>query len=149
VEIIKGFQTWYFGELAYAVLSCLVKTSVILFLQEAYIVRLRTGKANVRRYIRWTLYICLRVIWATSIVFLSASIFQCSPPSHYWKQFENPSSEGACSKSVVPAAGIALSIVTAVSDWALASVPIVALLRTQIPWQKKAAIQALSSLGVL
>ncbi|KAH7233918.1 uncharacterized protein BKA55DRAFT_653117 [Fusarium redolens] len=147
-EVTKGFQTWYFGELIYAVLSCLVKTSVILFLQEAYIGRRKIRKATDRRKICWILYICLAVIWATSIVFLSASIFQCSPPSHYWKQFENPSSEGACSKSVVPAAGIALSIVSAVSDWVLASVPTVALLKTQIPWQKKAAIQALSSLGV-
>ncbi|EXK25457.1 hypothetical protein FOMG_17884 [Fusarium oxysporum f. sp. melonis 26406] len=148
-EVTKGFQTWYFGELIYAMLSCLVKTSVILFLQEAYIGRRKIRKATDRRKICWILYICLAVIWATSIVFLSASIFQCSPPSHYWKQFENPSSEGACSKSVVPAAGIALSIVSAVSDWVLASVPTVALLKTQIPWQKKAAIQALSSLGVL
>ncbi|TXB98042.1 hypothetical protein FocTR4_00017080 [Fusarium oxysporum f. sp. cubense] len=124
-EVTKGFQTWYFGELIYAMLSCLVKTSVILFLQEAYIGRRKIRKATDRRKICWILYICLAVIWATSIV------------------------EGACSKSVVPAAGIALSIVSAVSDWVLASVPTVALLKTQIPWQKKAAIQALSSLGVL
>ncbi|KAI3564296.1 hypothetical protein IWW34DRAFT_642262 [Fusarium oxysporum f. sp. albedinis] len=148
-EITIGFQTWYFGELIYPVLSCLTKTSVILFLQQAYIVKFQTREATNRRYIQWVLYICLCAIWTSSNVFLSASIFQCSPPSHYWMQFEDPSSEGTCSKSIVPAAGIVLSIVTAASDWALASVPIVALTKTQIPWRKKAAIQALSSLGVV
>ncbi|KAK2670337.1 hypothetical protein RAB80_014474 [Fusarium oxysporum f. sp. vasinfectum] len=148
-EITIGFQTWYFGELIYPVLSCLTKTSVTLFLQQAYIVKFQTREATNRRYIQWVLYICLCAIWTSSNVFLSASIFQCSPPSHYWMQFEDPSSEGTCSKSIVPAAGIVLSIVTAASDWALASVPIVALTKTQIPWRKKAAIQALSSLGVV
>ncbi|KAF5978858.1 P-type ATPase [Fusarium coicis] len=76
VEATKGFQTWYLGELIYAMLSCLFKTSVVLFFQEAYIGRSKIRKATNRRKICWILYICLAVIWATSIVFLSASIFQ-------------------------------------------------------------------------
>ncbi|SCN99794.1 uncharacterized protein FFB20_11001 [Fusarium fujikuroi] len=145
-EIITGFQMWYFGELINAVLSCLIKTSIVLFLREAYIGR---RKATDQRKISWMLYICFSGMCAVSVVFLSASIFQCSPPSHYWKQFKDPKNEGACSKSVVPATGIALSIISTITDFVLASVPTVALLKTQIPWQKKAAIQGLSSLGVL
>ncbi|EMT73012.1 hypothetical protein FOC4_g10001860 [Fusarium odoratissimum] len=50
-EITIGFQTWYFGELIYPVLSCFTKTSVILFLQQAYIVKFQTREATNRRYI--------------------------------------------------------------------------------------------------
>jgi hypothetical protein len=150
VEIVKGFQTWYFGELIYAVLSCFTKTSIILYLHRLYIGE-PSKRATVNRpFLRITLTICLVCVWATSIVFFLTSIFQCSPVGYYWRQFNDPISPGTCSKSIVPIAGIVLSVVLALSDWTLALVvPIISLWSSRLPWKTKAAIQALTSLGVL
>jgi hypothetical protein len=150
VEIVKGFQTWYFGELIYAALSCFTKTSVVLYLHRLYIGEPSKGATVNRPFLRITLTICLVCVWATSIVFFLTSIFQCSPVGYYWGQFNDPISPGKCSKSIVPIAGIVLSIVLALSDWTLALVvPIMSLWNARLPWKTKAAIQALTSLGVL
>jgi hypothetical protein len=96
------------------------------------------------------LIVCLVCVWATSIVFFLTSIFQCSPVGYYWEQFKHPVRPGTCSKSIVPIAGIVLSVVLALSDWTLALVvPIMSLWKSWLPWQTKAAIHALTSLGVL
>ncbi|SCO92589.1 uncharacterized protein FRV6_16717 [Fusarium oxysporum] len=150
VEIVKGFQTWYFGELIYAVLSCFTKTSVVLYLHRLYIGEPSKRVIVNKPILRISLIICLVCVWATSIVFFLTSIFQCSPVGYYWGQFNDPVSSGKCSKSIVPIAGIVLSIVLALSDWTLALVvPIMSLWNARLPWKTKAAIHALTSLGVL
>jgi hypothetical protein len=148
--IVKGFQTWYFGELIYAALSCFIKTSVVLYLHQLYIGQPSKRAIVNRPFLRVTLALCLVCVWATSIVFFLTSIFQCSPVGYYWEQFNVPISPGKCSKSIVPITGIVLSIVLALSDWTLALVvPVMSLWNARLPWKTKAAIQALTSLGVL
>ncbi|KAI8411419.1 hypothetical protein FOFC_08013 [Fusarium oxysporum] len=150
VEIVKGFQTWYFGELIYAVLSCFTKTSVVLYLHRLYIGEPSKGAIVNKPILRISLIACLVCVWATSIVFFLTSIFQCSPVGYYWEQFKHPVRPGTCSKSIVTIAGIVLSVVLALSDWTLALVvPIMSLWKSWLPWQTKAAIHALTSLGVL
>ncbi|EXA29990.1 hypothetical protein FOVG_18592 [Fusarium oxysporum f. sp. pisi HDV247] len=150
VEIVKGFQTWYFGELIYAVLSCFTKTSVVLYLHRLYIGEPSKGAIVNKPILRISLIVCLVCVWATSIVFFLTSIFQCTPVGYYWEQFKHPVRPGTCSKSIVPIAGIVLSVVLALSDWTLALVvPIMSLWKSWLPWKTKAAIHALTSLGVL
>ncbi|KAG8673888.1 hypothetical protein FPOAC1_007207 [Fusarium poae] len=149
-EVVKGFQTWYFGELLYAALSCSVKTSLVVYLRRVYVVNSPSLKI--------ILNLCLVCIWATSTAFFFASIFQCSPVGYYWGQFRRPTVpersdktivRGKCHKNIVPIAGIVLSIVLAISDWVLALVPIMSLWKGSLPWKTKFGIQALASLGVL
>jgi hypothetical protein len=102
-----------------------------------------------RPFIRKGVTTCLILVWATSTVFLFASIFQCSPVGYFWGQFQNSDGSGKCLKSIVPITGIVLSVVLALSDWALALVPIISIWKLQLPWKKKIVIQGLSSLGVL
>ena len=145
-EVVVGFQTWYVGEVIYALLSCFIKTSVVLYLHRAFFGK-RDGPDISIPALKHVLNGCLVLVWVTSVSFLFTSIFQCSPPSHYWEQFEDPDSLGSCSKTAVPALGIAVSAVLAIGDWALALVPSIVLWKMKLPLRTRIALQALLSLG--
>ncbi|KAH7191481.1 hypothetical protein BKA60DRAFT_601639 [Fusarium oxysporum] len=104
----------------------------VLYLHRLYIGEPSKGAIVNKPILRISLIVCLVCVWATSI------------------QFKHPVRPGTCSKSIVPIAGIVLSVVLALSDWTLALVvPIMSLWKSWLPWQTKAAIHALTSLGVL
>ncbi len=90
----------------------------------------------------------LALVWLITFVFFFVTLFQCSPPSHFWEQvFQKPGSCG--NQDVVPATGIALSVVNAVCDFVLALLPITMIWDVQLNMRTKLTVAALLSMGVL
>lgn len=139
-QVIVSFKAWYFGELLYALVSVSVRTSVALTLLGLY------NHAQHRTLYMILLLTCLGIVGLVSLVFFFASMFQCSPPTHYWKQFEDPTRVGTCANTVVPTTAIVLSVVAAVSDLILAVFPMARVWNASLSQRKGAFI--LMSLGL-
>lgn len=140
-QIVIAFQTWYFGELIYALVSVSVRLSVGIFL-----LKFSDGTTYHQLY-KWLFWGSLSLVACVATIFFFASLFQCSPPQYYWEQFENPESDGSCQNDIVPLVAIILSVVAAISDWLLAFLSMAILWKTSIPWQSKLKIVVLLSLG--
>jgi hypothetical protein len=140
-QIVIAFQTWYFGELIYALVSISVRLSVGIFLLKL------SDRTKYRQRYKNLFWVSLSIVVCVATIFFFASLFQCSPPQYYWEQFENPESDGSCRNDIVPTAAIVLSVVAAISDWLLAVLSIAILWKTSIPWQSKLKIGVLISLG--
>lgn len=114
-----------------------VKVSIALFL-----LRIAVQK----RYI-WTLRVSMVIIivWSTAIFFYT--LFECQPVAALWDD-NIPGSKCASRKSFVSAA-YSMSVMTILSDWLYALIPIPMLWSVKMSVQAKVTVVFILSLGVL
>ena len=106
-EASVAFRAWFICELIYGPLSTLIRTSIAVL-----ILRFSPSKAQ-----KWTLYACLAIVCIFTIVYFFFNLLQCSPPSYFWKQFEDVNISGSCDDPhLLPNAAIAHSLIAALSD---------------------------------
>lgn len=109
-ETSVAFRAWFICELIYGPLSALVRTSIAVL-----ILRFNPSKLEAR-----VLYSCLAVVYIFIIVYFFINLLQCSPPSYFWKQFEDFTMSGSCrNPHLLPNAAIAHSLIAAFSDFTI------------------------------
>lgn len=97
---------WWLCELLYTISLVFVRLSIAVFL-------LRICVKTVHKII-----ICatLAMMLAYSIFYFFLVIFQCSPVSFFWGQYE--SMDGACiNPAIIPDASVTHSVVNFTADW--------------------------------
>lgn len=114
-----------------------VKLSIAIFL-----LRLAVQK----RY-TWTLRISIVILVIWSLVIFSIEIFQCTPVQAQW-DFRIPNSRCAPPETFVDGA-YSFSVLTVLTDWFYAIIPIPMIWSVQMSVQKKMAVAFVLSLGVL
>lgn len=114
-----------------------IKLSIAIFL-------LRLAVA--RRY-RWTLWGSMTIIAIWSAVLFFWDLFQCTPVQAQW-DYRIPNSRCVTSDQVVSAA-YALSVMTIVTDWLYALLPIPMVWNVEMSKQAKATVVVLLGLGIL
>ncbi|KAK0761659.1 hypothetical protein N5P37_005641, partial [Trichoderma harzianum] len=143
-QISIALQSWYAGESIYGPLSALVRTSIGIFIMR---LSAKTTKAGSSSFILW---VSLSLTWGFTVVYLFINIFQCSPVSFYWKQFEEQDIHGSCSNSKrVPIAAICHSVVAALCDFVLGFLPAWTLWGAQLGPLRRLGLIILLSFGML
>jgi len=105
-DIPKAMFIWWLCELLYTISLVFVRLSIAVFL-------LRICVKTVHKII-----ICatLAMMLAYSIFYFFLVIFQCSPVSFFWGQYE--SMDGACiNPAIIPDASVTHSVVNFTADW--------------------------------
>ncbi|KAI2466705.1 hypothetical protein F4781DRAFT_339993 [Annulohypoxylon bovei var. microspora] len=118
----------------------LIKLSIGIFL-----LRLATQK----RY-RYTLYASIVVVSIWSIVLFFWNIFQCNPVAAQWDYtiLENDSTSHCVSADEIVSAAYGLSIMTILSDWLYALIPIPMLWKVKMTTQTKLTVVIVLGLGI-
>jgi hypothetical protein len=114
-----------------------IKLSIAIFL-----LRIATKK----RY-TWTLKISMFIVTVWSLAIFLFDIFQCAPIKAQW-DFTIMNSKCAPGGSFV-AAAYSISVLTVITDWIYAIIPIPMIWSVQLTTQKKATVTFVLSLGVL
>ncbi|TVY47169.1 hypothetical protein LOCC1_G002578 [Lachnellula occidentalis] len=137
-DIPKALFYWWLCELLYTITIVFVRLSIAVIL-------LRIGGKPVHKII---IYTTLTMMLAYSIFYSFLVIFQCSPISFFWAQFEGL--KGTCIKpTIFPAASITHSAVNFTSDWILGLLPIALIWNLRMNRRTKVSVAAVLSLGVL
>lgn len=108
----------------------------------AFLLRLAIQK----RY-RYTIYISMAVILVWSLVLWFWDMFQCSPVKAQW-DYTLPNYTCVSAQAVVNAA-YALSVMTIVTDWLYALLPIPMIWKLKMTTQAKATVVVILGLGIL
>lgn len=139
-EATIAFRAWFVWESLYGPLSAAVRTSIALFL-----FKLRPSDAAKK-----ALYGCLGTIYAFTVAYILINVLQCSPPSYFWRQFEDIDAVGSCpNPHMVPKAAIAHSVLAALSDWLIALLTFLLLRRSMMGKWKKTVTVVFLSLGTV
>lgn len=133
-----SLRAWYFCEVLYSPITICIRVSICLFL-----LRIATQKLH-----RWILLINIGAITIISLAFFFVMIFQCDPPSFFWRRVLGE--EGKCmSIEIVPDATIAHSVISAVSDWVVGLLPVAILWKVKINLRTKITIAFMLSMGIM
>ncbi|KAJ6785441.1 hypothetical protein PWT90_09560 [Aphanocladium album] len=139
-EAAIAFRAWFICELLYGPLTAVVRTSILLVL-------LRLCRSKLDKMI---LYICLGTNYVFAIAYIFLNLFQCSPPSFFWRQFEDVNLKGSCAHpNMVPNAAIAHSAISAPSDLVTALMVLKLMRHTMLDWRTKVSVMIFLSLGLL
>lgn len=114
-----------------------IKLSIALFL-----LRLATA----RRY-KWILWVSMSIIAIWSLVAFFWDVFQCKPVEAQW-DFTIPNQTCVTPDQIVSAA-YALSVMTILSDWLYALLPIAMIWGVQMTKQAKITVSIVLGLGIL
>ena len=114
-----------------------IKMSIAIFL-----LRLAVQK----RY-RYTLWISLFVVLIWSVVLFFWNMFQCSPVQAQW-DFTIPNQKCVDPQAIVNAA-YALSVMTILSDWLYAILPIPMIWSVKMTTQQKLTVSVVLGMGIL
>lgn len=137
-QAATSLRAWYICEVLYSPITLAIRTSICLLL-----LRLALNKAH-----RWIIYANLAVVFAISVAFFFIMVFQCMPPSYFWRQLYGD--EGSCiNYNIVPDATIAHSIISALSDWCIGLLPIALLWHVNLNRRTKALVAVLLSMGMV
>lgn len=137
-DIPKALYFWWLCELFYTVTTVFIRLSIAVFL-------LRICVKTTHKVI---IYATLAGVLAFSTFYFFLVLFQCSPVSFFWGQYEGM--KGTCiNPAAVPDASIAHSVVSFTADWILGLLPIVLIWDIQMNRRTKISIAAILSLGLL
>ncbi|KAK4130421.1 hypothetical protein BT67DRAFT_429600 [Trichocladium antarcticum] len=133
-----ALYTWFISEVLYAPLSALIRTSIAVFL-------LRIPPARAYRFI---IYANILVVWILCVAYFFLLVFQCNPPSHFYMQVLGQ--PGSCiAPETIPCATIVHSILSALTDFTLASLPIAIMWNLRLKRRTKIVIAAILGMGFL
>jgi hypothetical protein len=133
-----SLQAWYICEVLYSPLSAAIRCSIALFLY----------KLAVQRIHQIYIWINIGVVLVVSTVYFFIMTFQCYPPSFFWTAVLG--GKGKClDPRIVPNASIVYSVLMAISDLALAILPVWMLWNVKLNKRTKASIAVLLSMGTV
>ncbi|KAE9369910.1 hypothetical protein N431DRAFT_381270 [Stipitochalara longipes BDJ] len=135
-ERIQGLKYQALATLTYVANMMFIKLSIAIFL-----LRIATKK----RY-TWTLKISMVIVTIWSLAIFFFDIFQCTPVQAQW-DFTIQNSKCASGDSFV-AAAYSISVLTVITDWMYAIIPIPMIWSVQMSTQKKITVAFVLSLGI-
>ncbi|KAK8055260.1 hypothetical protein PG993_000487 [Apiospora rasikravindrae] len=153
--IIVALRAWYLGEVLYVPTATLIRMSIAFFLLRiavkpwhVWITRINVGVIlviNIVYFFNGARTLLIRYIIAKVMV------IQCTPPSFFWEgPAKVPGAHGSCiNKAIVPISTILHSVLSALSDWTLALLPIAMLWNVQINLRTKISVAVLLSTGLV
>jgi hypothetical protein len=90
----------------------------------------------------------MTMIISFSVFYFFLVLFQCSPVSFFWDQYEGK--KGGCiDPAVVPDSSIVHSVVSFTADWILGLLPVALLWHLKMDTRTKVSVAGLLSLGLL
>ncbi|KAF9869481.1 hypothetical protein CkaCkLH20_13078 [Colletotrichum karsti] len=107
-----------------------------------FLLRLSNSKAY-----NWIIYISLAIVTVWSTVIFFWNVFQCSPVHAQW-DYTIPNSQ-CVSPDAVVAAAYSISVMTILSDWLYALMPIPMIWNVKMTTQAKATVIVILGLGIL
>ncbi|KAK7969905.1 hypothetical protein PG988_008978 [Apiospora saccharicola] len=139
--IIVALRAWYLGEVLYVPNATLIRMSIALFLL----------RIAVKSWHVWITRVNIVVILIINVGYFFIMVVQCTPPSFFWEgPARVPGAQGSCiNKAIVPISTIVHSVLSAVSDWTLALLPIAMLWNVQINLRTKISVALLLSTGLV
>lgn len=135
VAFLKGV---YACRVLYPPVSLAIRVSVCLFL-------LRLVNKKLYRHM---IYALLGLESAASLGLFVATVFHCTPPSHFWKQAMGPG-DGTCVHQALAAAGFVHGAISAFSACFVGVLPIFILWSIRVDFRTKATIIALLGMSIL
>lgn len=102
--------------------------------------------ASQRRY-KWIIWVSMGIVAAMSSALFLWDMFQCNPVAAQW-DYTIPNHMCVAPEQVIQAA-YALSVLSILSDWLYALLPIPMLWKAQMTPQAKATVSVVLGLGVL
>jgi hypothetical protein len=137
-NIPRALYFWWLCELFYTVTTVSIRLSIAVFLLRICI---KPGQ-------RWLIYGTMTMIICFSIFYFFLVLFQCSPVSFFWDQYEGK--KGFCiDPAAVPDASIAHSVLSLTADWILGLLPVALLWHLKMDTRTKVSVAGLLSLGLL
>ncbi|KAI1810101.1 hypothetical protein GGS20DRAFT_226083 [Poronia punctata] len=136
-EIVR--RNWYGNMVVSGPVSGLVRVSIALFLL----------RLSARRWQKILLHIIIGTTTATTVVYSFIALFQCSPPSYYWKSAREGSSGSCRHTDTVRIATLIWGSLAAAMDWVLGILPIIILWHVRINRPSKVGIAGLLSFGII
>ncbi|KAK8088242.1 hypothetical protein PG997_003203 [Apiospora hydei] len=138
--IITALRAWYLGEVLYVPTATLIRTSIAFFLL----------RIAVKSWHVWITRINIVVILVLNIGYFFRRE-HCTPPSFFWEgPAKVPGAHGSCiNKAIVPISTIFHSVLSAISDWTLALLPIAMLWDVQINLRTKISVAMLLGTGLV
>jgi len=133
----RRIQYQTLATITYVANMMFIKLSIAIFL-----LRIATKK----RY-TWTLKISMVIVTIWSLAIFLFEIFQCNPLQAQW-DFTIQNSKCVSGDSFV-AAAYSISVLTVITDWMYAIIPIPMIWSVQMTTQKKVTVAFVLSLGVL
>ncbi|KAK7951134.1 uncharacterized protein PG986_006862 [Apiospora aurea] len=139
--IITALRAWYLGEVLYVPTATLIRMSIAFFLL----------RIAVKSWHVWITRINIVVILVFNIGYFFIMVIQCTPPSFFWEgPAKVPGAHGSCiNKAIVPISTIFHSVLSAISDWTLALLPIAMLWDVQINLRTKISVAMLLGTGLV
>ncbi|KAI8299567.1 hypothetical protein K4K61_010538 [Colletotrichum sp. SAR11_59] len=143
----KGFQAddWLMLVAQYQALATATYVLDMLFIKLSigfFLLRLSTSKVY-----NWIIYVSLAIITVWSTVIFFWNIFQCSPVEAQW-DYTILNSQ-CVSPNAVVAAAYSISVMTILSDWLYALIPIPLIWNVKMSKQAKATVIVILGLGIL
>lgn len=137
-DIPKALYYWWLCELFYTVTTVFIRLSIAVFL-------LRICVKPIHKNI---VYGALTMVILFSVFYFFLVLFQCTPYSYFWGQYEGK--KGSCiNPAVVPDASIAHSVVSFTADWILGLLPIALIYDLKMNARTKVSVAVLLGLGLL
>lgn len=138
-HIPLAMKTWWICEVFYGPCGIFIRTSIAFLMMRL---------CN-KRWHYWVIWVPVSIYNLFSICFLFVVIFQCSPVSLFWEQFAGVT-EGHCLGTwVVADTTIALSGLSAATDFNMALLPILLIKDLQMCLRTKVSLIAILSLGLV
>jgi hypothetical protein len=137
-KVSNAFQWWYFTELGYVLSTALIK-----FCIGALLLRICA-----KRYQFIIIWVVIAVVAVFSIFYFFLLVFQCSPISFFWTQFQGV--PGTCLPvAVTTNATYVHSAVSALADWTLCVLPIFVVKDLKMNPRTKVTVALLLGIGAL
>lgn len=137
-DVPKALYFWWLCELFYTITTVFIRLSIAVFLLRIAVKPLHRG----------IIYGALGMVITFSLFYFFLVIFQCSPVTFFWRQYEGE--KGVCiNPAAVPDASIAHSVISFTADWILGLLPIFLIIHLQMNFRTKASVAGVLSLGLL
>jgi hypothetical protein len=137
-DVPRALYYWWLCELFYTITTVFIRLSIAVFL-------LRICVKPIHKYI---IYGTLAMVITFSTFYFFLVLFQCSPVTFFWGQYEGM--KGSCiNPAAVPDASIAHSAVSFTADWILGLLPIALIYNLKMNGRTKVSVAGLLSLGLL
>ncbi|KAI2624820.1 hypothetical protein GGS21DRAFT_319667 [Xylaria nigripes] len=119
--------------------SGLVRVSIALFLL----------RIAIRKWHRFLLHGIMGATTVVTLVYFFFTVFQCSPPSDFWRKTRDEESRSCALSRAVDVTTVVWGALSAAMDWMLGLLPVAILWHVRINWQAKVGIASVLSLAII
>ena len=137
-QLQTGLKYIFVCELLYVLTTVVAKLSI-----GVYFLRLASKKFHIR-----IIYTTMGVVLVFSTMYFFFLLFQCTPISFLWSQYED--GRGTClGKNTIASVAYAHAALSAITDWSFGILPVFFVWKMKMTTQTKLSVILILSLGFL